>query len=67
MPARTTPGSVFGIRVKKSMRRENARVWPPGYNSLDGLLRPVQNHLRPLWWVLADVDYLARPMVCRRT
>ena len=59
MAARTTPGSVFGIRVKKSMRRGNAWVWPPGYSSLDGLLRPVEKQLRPLWWVLADVDYLA--------
>ena len=58
MPARVAAGNIFGIRIRKTMRKDGAWVWPDGYHALDKLLRPVEEALRPLWWVLADVEYV---------
>jgi hypothetical protein len=48
---------MLGVKIGKTLRRNNASVWPDGYERLDMLLRPVADRLRPLWWATEHARY----------
>jgi hypothetical protein len=52
---------MHGIKIGKSLREGTASKWPGEYAHLDVLLRPIAEHLRPLWWATEHAVYTMPP------
>jgi hypothetical protein len=49
---------MFGLKIGKTLKENNASVWPGEYHRLDVLLKPVEDDLRSLWWATDRTEFL---------